>query len=278
MSIFQPNVTVSYWDFSGQLQFSAAHEFLLSNRQTVNVIVFDAAEDIDLQIHRVMYWLRCVAALASRHMRFVIVGTKVDQIRGDWTQVQQKLNVIECKLQRATNHVYTSSAVSIKFVTAVSSHPQFKQLRKDFKETLHSLCKSIFEGHASQLKQLRFPQQFKDMMMSVQKVVALCAAEFPVLNIANIDHDDIKYGELRNAHRNAHKLVALRALHDIGIIMFCEMGGSDDNAAFICWNTQVVTDSMVHFSDPDICSPAFRGSHRGVFESILLHELNDLCR
>jgi hypothetical protein len=278
MSIFQPNLTLSYWDFSGQLQFSAAHEFLLSNRQAVNVIVFDASEDIDLQMHRVMYWLRCVVALASRHVRFIIVGTKVDLIRGEWPQVLQKLQVIESKLQRAINLVYSSSAVSVKFVTAVSSHPQFKLLRGKLKDTLDSLCKSIFEGHIMHLKQLRFPQQFKDMMLSVQKVIAMFSAEFPVINIATIDHDDVKFGELRNAHRNAHKLMALRALHDMGVVLFCEIGGPDDKRAFICWNMTVVTQGMAGFSDPDIFPPARRGCERGVFESILLHECNDLCR
>jgi hypothetical protein len=44
---------ISYWDFAGQLEYSAAHDFFLSSRQAVYVIVFSVVDDRDSQIHQV---------------------------------------------------------------------------------------------------------------------------------------------------------------------------------------------------------------------------------
>ena len=44
---------ITYWDFAGQLEYSAAHDFFLSSRQAVYVIVFSVVDDLDSQIHQV---------------------------------------------------------------------------------------------------------------------------------------------------------------------------------------------------------------------------------
>ena len=44
---------ITYWDFAGQLEYSAAHDFFLSARQAVYVIIFSVMEDRDSRMHQV---------------------------------------------------------------------------------------------------------------------------------------------------------------------------------------------------------------------------------
>ena len=53
---------ITYWDFAGQLEYSAAHDFFLSSRQAVYVIIFSVMEDRDAQMHQVA----CVPAAAVK--------------------------------------------------------------------------------------------------------------------------------------------------------------------------------------------------------------------
>ena len=51
--LFEQLPEITYWDFAGQLEYSAAHDFFLSSRQAVYVIVFSVVDDRDSQIHQV---------------------------------------------------------------------------------------------------------------------------------------------------------------------------------------------------------------------------------
>jgi hypothetical protein len=53
---------ITYWDFAGQLEYSAAHDFFLSSRQAVYVVIFSVMEDRDSQMHQVS----CVPAAAAK--------------------------------------------------------------------------------------------------------------------------------------------------------------------------------------------------------------------
>jgi hypothetical protein len=44
---------ITYWDFAGQLEYSAAHDFFLSSCQAVYVIIFSVMDDRDSQMHQV---------------------------------------------------------------------------------------------------------------------------------------------------------------------------------------------------------------------------------
>jgi hypothetical protein len=46
---------VTYWDFAGQLEYSAAHDFFLSTRQAVNVIIFSVMDSRDSRMQQVAY-------------------------------------------------------------------------------------------------------------------------------------------------------------------------------------------------------------------------------
>ena len=47
------DLELSWWDFAGQLEYSAAHDFFISSRQAVYVIIFSVTDDRDSQMHQV---------------------------------------------------------------------------------------------------------------------------------------------------------------------------------------------------------------------------------
>ncbi len=55
-------VDLSFWDFAGQLEYSASHDFFMSSKQAVYVIVFIAMDDGESQQQQLLYWLSAVAA------------------------------------------------------------------------------------------------------------------------------------------------------------------------------------------------------------------------
>jgi hypothetical protein len=59
-SFFEQLPEITYWDFAGQLEYSAAHDFFISSRQAVYVIIFSVMDDRDSQMNQVA----CAAPLA----------------------------------------------------------------------------------------------------------------------------------------------------------------------------------------------------------------------
>ena len=57
---------MTYWDFAGQLEYSAAHDFFLSTRQAVYVIIYSVMDDRESQMHQVA----CVFALMQPRCMF----------------------------------------------------------------------------------------------------------------------------------------------------------------------------------------------------------------
>lgn len=66
---------ITFWDFAGQLEYSAAHDFFLSSRQAVYVIIFSVMEDRDSQMHQVA----CVPAAAVKR-RFIVSRDAFEQV------------------------------------------------------------------------------------------------------------------------------------------------------------------------------------------------------
>ncbi len=54
-SFFEQLPDITYWDFAGQLEYSAAHDFFISSRQAVYVIIFSVTDDRDSQMNQVAY-------------------------------------------------------------------------------------------------------------------------------------------------------------------------------------------------------------------------------
>ena len=70
---------LSFWDFAGQLEYSASHDFFMSSKQAVYVIVFSAMDDGESQQQQLLYWLSAVARRClQRLVRIMIVCTKTD--------------------------------------------------------------------------------------------------------------------------------------------------------------------------------------------------------
>ena len=75
LSVFQHLPDITYWDFAGQLEYSAAHDFFLSSRQAVYVIIFSVMEDRDAQMHQVA----CVPAAAVKRC-FSVSSDDIEQV------------------------------------------------------------------------------------------------------------------------------------------------------------------------------------------------------
>jgi GTPase SAR1 family protein len=246
---------MSFWDFAGQLEYSAAHDFFMSHRQAVYVIVFSVVEDRWSQMNQVAYWLRTVAAKGvSEHVRFLLVGTKVDLIEGDWNSQEVRANCrrIEVDMQSVVQSCCGESIMNryqILFVTSVATHSHYSILRRQVKGSIFALCKSIFSGNPNDLKMLRFPQEYKLLLDSIEEL-KLESWELPLLKLENLT-DVRKYGEhLSNAHQNPVKIEALRVLHDVGAIIFCMIKEGDCEKPWICLKPQVVADVIAVFADP----------------------------
>ena len=52
-SFFDRLPEITYWDFAGQLEYSAAHDFFISARQAVYVIIFSVTDDRESRMHQV---------------------------------------------------------------------------------------------------------------------------------------------------------------------------------------------------------------------------------
>jgi GTPase SAR1 family protein len=73
------DLDLSFWDFAGQLEYSASHDFFMSSKQAVYVIVFSAMDDGESQHQQLLYWLSAVARRSLQRLaRIMIVCTKTD--------------------------------------------------------------------------------------------------------------------------------------------------------------------------------------------------------
>ena len=66
---------ITYWDFAGQLEYSAAHDFFLSARQAVYVIIFSVMEDRDSRMHQVAYVHQHLTSSTARVFHTCHTGT-----------------------------------------------------------------------------------------------------------------------------------------------------------------------------------------------------------
>ena len=122
---------------------------------------------------RIRYWLRTVSTRASQHVRFIMVGTKVDRLSGTWKEVETRLESIRADIRNVVANcrgVASLESTSVLFVTSLGAHPQYKRLRKEFKKCVKSSCKSIFRGDSLLLKTLRFPEEYRLFQGDIQKL------------------------------------------------------------------------------------------------------------
>lgn len=217
-----------------------------------------------------------MSSRASQHVRFVVVGTKIDQMPGSWDNALKKLETIKGDMRSVVTSCCGLSALdmtSILFVTAMGTHPHYARLRKEMKGRLKLMCKSIFEGNAQLLKTLRFPKVYHKFKEDIQKLPKLRPG-LPLLDLESVS--GVEYGSLVGAHTNAQSLQALSVLHDVGEIIFCQLSdGKGGSKACLCWKPQVIADVIAMFADPEARLPIVRGcASRGNLEAILTQYLH----
>jgi GTPase SAR1 family protein len=256
---------ITFWDFAGQLEYSAAHDFFLSTRQAVYVIVFSVMEDRESQMNQVAYWLRTVATRgASEYVRFLMVGTKVDMIEGEWSDVEKKLQSLEADMKSVVRHCCGAAAVLLtrfNFVTSMGTHSEYERLRKGLKRNIQEFCKSIFEGDN---RKLRFPKEYSDMRSEILKLSSSVTG-LPMLELKSISH-----GPLKDVHKNSQMMGCLRVLHDVGYLILYE---SEDEAGArsqsICLKPQFVADVIAEFAESNRNTELQRGCARAYLEDLL---------
>jgi GTPase SAR1 family protein len=268
---------ISFWDFAGQLEYSAAHTFFMSHKQAVYVIVFSAVEERESRMNQVAYWLRTVVANGvSEHVRFLLIGTKVDLIEEDWNSVKEKLRSIEAEMRSVVRSCCDSSVsdqnrYQILFVTSVGTYPHYKSMRRDVKGSIFLSCQKIFEGR--NLSMLRFPDEYKQVLDSIHKL-KWESWEPPLLKLEDLT-DPKLYGEhLVNSHSNPAKIEALRVLHDVGAIIFCMIQEHGRDHPWICLKPQIIADIIAIFADPQSDLPSDRRAcaSRQQLEDILVEK------
>lgn len=250
-SFNRPEMT--YWDFAGQLQYSAAHDCFFSNRQAVYVIVFNVMEDRESQINQVSFWLRTVAVRVSEYVRFLIVGTKIDLIKGEQSVVKKRLEGVAADMRSVLLNccgLSVSEHSKVIFVTSIGAHPSYQQLRRQFEAELHKFCSSIFKCDPSLLRKLRFPKLYIETMEKISKLSASYSG-LPLLHLESIDPLDSSKSFLRNSHKNAQLMTCFSVLHDVGVIILYEIQDhAGHKSPCICWKPQLLPDIMALFVDP----------------------------
>jgi len=231
----------SYFNISkhtGQddLDLSALFSF---RRQTVFVIIFSVTEDTELQMRQVCGWMRTIASnrVSRQHVRFVVLGTKVDLIPGSLCEVKRKLDDIAAHLRGAiTKDFYdlvAENEIKIMFVTSQSDHPEYDNRRRDFKRHVFLLSKSIFEG--VHCRQLRFPDCYKPSFDSVDALKKKLRLGHPRWFHLQSISGNLQLQELDGSHQDPLKSDALKMLHEIGEIAVDEADGANSTRICVNW-------------------------------------------
>jgi GTPase SAR1 family protein len=235
-----------YWDFAGQLEYSATHDFFMSSRQAVYVIVFSVADHASSQADQVRYWLNTILARHSMHNRIMVVGTKIDVIDTQLVVTDERdlPRLREAALKRhekmmrqcvdsVTCNYNISFTIPILFTTADKKHPLWRQKRKNVKSQISQFSQDIFDFCEGQL---RFPAIHKALFYEVQEL----AKQHPHKPVFSLDDPCITpKSKLLYALRGSpdgRSLQSLDILSDVGLLVHYNCKGQD----YICPTPQYV--------------------------------------
>ncbi len=200
---------LAYSDIPHDLQNDLL-DLLPFRRQTVFVIFFSIEQDPDSQTRKLIDCFRKIASIqiSCRHVRFVIVCTKIDLVSGN--QQVDLLTRFKCILPKHFSDMQAESDISIMFVTSIGTHVQYEDLRRKLKSHIFSLSKSIFESPVA--IQLRFPDCYRKVLDSVDALRKKSIPGDPMI----FQIQNLKFGYLDGAHKDTLKLDALKMLHEVG--------------------------------------------------------------
>jgi len=257
---FAPELT--YWDFAGQLEYSATHDFFMSSRQAVYVIVFSVMELDASQVEQVRYWLNTILERHSKYNRIILVGTKIDMLEQlDATGAQDfvtrernlkaKLKRLKMTMQQSvqatTCNYDLNFDIPILFTTANKKHFLWQNLRKELKSQISRFSQEIFEGCD---RQLRFPAAHRALLAEVQELTR-CNPLKPVFSL-NDECISEKYKLLHALRGNpdSRSLQSLKVLSDVGFLVHYNCRGQD----YICPTPQYVAHIVSLLAGLHLCS------------------------
>jgi hypothetical protein len=190
------DLELSWWDFAGQLEYSAAHEFFMSSRQALYVVVFSVLDEDEIIMQQLLHWLSVVPALVTcPHVRLMVVGTKIDLILPSALKrvLKMKRGIVHriLDIMGITDKVHPSD---IQFVSASQAFDcpeqqlSWESCRKDLKGRIYHNCVDMLDGVNSDF--LKYPKECKQMRQLVSKLHEQLKAKQQLLPCCRLDHED----------------------------------------------------------------------------------------
>ncbi len=271
---YDPNLELSFWDFAGQLEYSAAHNFFLSARQAVYITVFSVLDDSESIMQQLLHWLSVVPDLLSNnHVRLMIVGTKIDLVP------PAMLKVVLDDMRGIVRLVVETKGLlpehfDLLFVSALNTfnhspmNMSWKSCRRALKHRMYENCVNIFAVDDSRQKEgLLFPKEYRQLSFLVQKLKNwLLNKQKRRLPCCRIDEEEVArilgsvleekwtFGSKQSpAQFLKSNLIkdALDVLHDLGIIILY----GDPQLQSICLEPQFLSGIMSLLVDPKASLP-----------------------
>jgi GTPase SAR1 family protein len=277
------DLELSFWDFAGQLEYSAAHEFFMSMRQAVYVVVYSVLEDDESVMQQLLHWFSVIPEPAAcPHVRLMIVGTKIDLVLANELQgvMQCKRSVVR-QVVEARGLVHKILDPDVLFVSSLHSFSfespglnlTWAACRRALKDRIYSNCTNIFDCQDPQQRQLlKFPKECKDMKLLVEQLKKVLKKKQNLL-CCRLDHEDaveVLSQILETKDKSLQKLyytvdlvgMSLEILNDLGIIVLYGGAGSlraPERASAvrsICLEPQFLPGIMSLLVDPQTLLPA----------------------
>jgi GTPase SAR1 family protein len=275
------DLQLSFWDFAGQLEYSAAHEFFMSTRQAVYVIVYSVLDDDESIMQQLLHWLSVIhEPAASPHVRLMIVGTKVDLVLGSELQ-----NVLQCKRGVVHQVIEAKDLVhkihepdDVLFVSSLQSFESpgmnmtWATCRRALKDRIYANCVDVVDCQDPlQLLSLKFPKaciEMRDLVEKLRKELSK-KQDLPCCRLDHVDAINILSAILKSKDKEQWKsyyktdlvTMALDILNDLGIIVRYGGGGSFGTAEStspvpcICLQPQFLPGIMSLLVDPQTLLP-----------------------
>lgn len=283
-----PDMELSWWDFAGQLEYSAAHHFFLSSRQALYVVVFSVQEDNESIMQQLFYWLSVIPDPQAHVVRILIVGTKIDLIpRSELKDtLRMKRGVIQQVIDAKglTNKVsqadvvFATASRFFKATNPTESEKDWHTCRKSLKCRIYYHIQDIFSLEADvkdcknglerqkkkeEFDRMRYPKDCKSMS---DKVKELCEylrenRQLPCLKLDN-EHAIRLLGSLwrgrdqehcKNYFKTAMGMRALEVCHDLGIV---SLYGRHNPIPSVCVEPSFTTKIISLLVDPQTDFPA----------------------
>ncbi len=190
------DLELSWWDFAGQLEYSAAHEFFMSSRQALYVVVFSVLDEDETIMQQLLHWFSAVPALATcPHVRLMVVGTKIDLIQS--SELRSVLEIKSRIVHRVLDVMGMADKVrhlDIQFVSASQAFDcpeqqmSWKSCRRGLKNRIYHNCVDMLDGSNSDF--LKYPKQCKQMRQLVSQLHEVLKANQQLLPCCVLGHED----------------------------------------------------------------------------------------